>query len=42
MRKPLIAISAAHQSRKGRVPDYEANETYIKAVLSAGGLIKLL
>ncbi|HNY84143.1 MAG TPA: gamma-glutamyl-gamma-aminobutyrate hydrolase family protein [Anaerolineaceae bacterium] len=38
MRKPLIAISAAHQSRKGRVPDYEANETYIKAVLSAGGL----
>lgn len=38
MKKPLVAIPAAHQSRKGRVPDYEANETYIQAVLSAGGL----
>lgn len=42
MPKPLIALPAAHLTHKGRVPDYEINEMYVKAVLSAGGLPVLL
>ena len=42
MPKPLIALPAAHLTHKGRVPDYEINEMYIKAVLSAGGLPVIL
>ena len=38
MPKPLIALPAAHITHKGRVPDYEINEMYVKAVLAAGGL----
>lgn len=38
MSKPLIALAAAHITHKGRVPDYEINEMYVKAVLAAGGL----
>lgn len=42
MPKPLIALPAAHLTHKGRVPDYEINEMYVKAVLSAGGLPVIL
>ena len=42
MPKPLIALPAAHIAHKGRVPDYEINEMYIKAVLAAGGLPVLI
>lgn len=42
MTKPLIALPAAHLTHKGRVPDYEINEMYVKAVLAAGGLPVLL
>lgn len=38
MPKPLIGLPANHLTHKGRVPDYEINEMYIKAVLAAGGL----
>jgi len=37
MPKPLIALPAAHITHKGRVPDYEINEMYIKAVIAARG-----
>lgn len=40
--KPLIALPAAFISRSGRVPTYEIGETYINAILAAGGKPVLL
>lgn len=38
MTKPLIALPASRQVHKARVPNFEVNELYVQAILSAGGL----
>lgn len=38
----MIGIPCTHEEHSGRVPDFEVNEYYVKAVLTAGGLPFLL